>query len=212
MSNVAWAHVTNGVVDEILSLDASITPGVNLFTPSFAAGMINVSSVSPAPQVGWSYNGSAFAAPPGPTLGQLQAQTIAAAQAAAAQVVGQIYPDPVHQTAGQNAAMIAAVSGGAPASASPFYAEFGAYASIYGVTPAALATLAVALINQSLSLSAALLTLQGAASAATAPSALATALATFETAIGAIVAAVNAAAPPAPMVAPTAISIPGVNA
>lgn len=136
----------------------------------------------------------------------------AACVRAANAVLTQIYPDPVHQSAGQNAAMMAAIAGGAPASSSPFYAQFNAFAAVYGVTPAALATLATALTNQSLALSGALITLQAAAAAAANAGALATALSAFETTLGSIVTACNAATPPTAIVAPAAISIAGVNA
>ena len=147
-----------------------------------------------------------------PTQAQLAASVLSACQSAANAVLAQIYPDPIHQAAGQNAAMIAAISGGAPTSTSPFYAAFNAYAALYGITPGALATLAVVLTNQSLALSAAILTLDGTVAAANTSAALAAALTAFEAAIGAVVTAVNAASPPVPIVAPAAITITGVNA
>ena len=147
-----------------------------------------------------------------PTQAQLAASVLSACRSAANAVLAQIYPDPIHQAAGQNAAMIAAVSGGAPTSTSPFYAAFNAYAALYGITPGALATLAVVLTNQSLALSAAILTLDGTVAAANTSAALAAALTAFEAAIGAVVTAVNAASPPVPIVAPAAITITGVNA
>ena len=141
----------------------------------------------------------------------LTAAVIAAAKNAAGTILAQIYPDATHQAAGQNAAMIAAVSGGAPASGSPFYAAFNAYASIFGVSPAALAALAIVLTNQSMALSAAVITLEAMASASTTSAELATEIADFETAASAVVTAVNAASPPVPLSAPAAIVIPGVN-
>lgn len=147
-----------------------------------------------------------------PTQAQLAAAVTAAAAAAANAVLAQIYTDPVHQAAGQNAAMIAAIAGGAPVSGSLFYAAFNGYATLFSVTPAALATLAITLTNESMALSVALSTVEAAASAATTTAQLSAALTAFETAISAVVAAVNAASPPVTLTAPAAISIIGVNA
>ena len=166
--------------------------------------------------IGWTLSGSALIPPAASTetvpLATLAASVLSAANAAGSAVLAQIYPDATHQAAGQNAAMIAAISGGAPASTSPFYAAFNSYAAVFGVTPAALAALALVLTNQSMALSAATITLQTAASAATTAAQLATALAAFEAALAGVVAAVNAVPPPVALVAPAAISIVGVNA
>ena len=62
-----WARIQAGVVVEILSLAAALTPGVDIFTPAFAATLVNVTTVSPSPQIGWTYNGTVFAAPAAPT-------------------------------------------------------------------------------------------------------------------------------------------------
>lgn len=58
-----------------MALDATVTPGVNLYTPAFAAGMVNVTALSPQPQLGWTYANGVFAAPaaPAPTQAQLAA-------------------------------------------------------------------------------------------------------------------------------------------
>jgi hypothetical protein len=147
-----------------------------------------------------------------PTQAAATASLLTAASAAAAAVTAQIYTDPAHQAAGQNAGVIVAQAGGAPASASPFFASFNTYAAAWGLTPAAFATLIEVLMNQSMALSSALNALQAASTAATSLPQLATALSTFETAIGAVVVAINAAGTPFPMTAPPAISIKGINA
>jgi hypothetical protein len=147
-----------------------------------------------------------------PTQAQLQASLVSAASAAAAAVTGQIYTDPAHQAAGQNAGVIVAMAGGAPPSSSPFFAAFNSYAAAWGLAPAAFATLIEALMNESMMLSISLNALEAASAAATTAAQLATALATFETAINAVVTAINAAGTPFPMTAPAAISIRGINA
>jgi trimeric autotransporter adhesin len=147
-----------------------------------------------------------------PAVASLQTALVAAASTAAAAVTAQIYTDPAHQAAGQNAGVIVTMSGGAPTSSSPFFSAFNAYAAAWGLAPAAFATLIEVLINQSLALSGALNALEAASSAATTAAQLATALSTFETALNAIVAAINAAGTPFPMTAPAAISIVGINA
>jgi hypothetical protein len=142
----------------------------------------------------------------------LQATVIVAASAACAAVTAQIYTDPAHQAAGQNAGMIVAQAGGAPASSSPFFAAFNSYAAAWGLAPADFATLIEVLMNQSMMLSTALNTAAAASAAATTASQLATALSTFETAIGEVVTTINAAGTPFPMTAPPAILIKGINA
>jgi hypothetical protein len=155
---------------------------------------------------------AAGVSPTGLTFSVLQSATVAAASVAAAAVTAQIFTDPAHQAAAQNAAMIVATSGGAPASSSPFYAQFNSYAAAWGMTPANFSTLITVMTNQSLALSGALNALSAASTAATTPTQLATALATFETAIGNVVTALNAAGGPVTIIAPAAISIKGVNA
>jgi hypothetical protein len=150
--------------------------------------------------------------PPFASLAQLQALLIAAASAACAAVTKQIYTDPAHQAAGQNAGVIVAMAGGAPTSSSPSFAAFNTYAAAWGLTPAAFATLVEALTNQSLALSSALNALEGASAAATTADQLATALSTFEAALESVVTAINAAGTPFPMTVPAAISIVGINA
>lgn len=147
-----------------------------------------------------------------PSLASLQAALVAAASAACAAVTGQIYTDPSHQAAGQNAGVIVAAAGGAPVSSSPFFAAFNTYAAAWGLAPAAFATLIEVLMNESMVLSSALNALEAASAAATSGAQLATALATFETAINAVVVAINAAGTPFPMTAPAAIAIKGINA
>jgi hypothetical protein len=149
--------------------------------------------------------------PRAPTLADLAAATVAAASAACANLVAQIYPDPTHQAAFANAASIVNGAGGAAPTSAPMAAKFAALAAVYGFLPAAFATLVVAMQGASFDLSAALATLNGAASAAATPAALAAALAAFETALAAVVAEIAAAGLPA-VAAPAAISIVGVNA
>jgi hypothetical protein len=146
-----------------------------------------------------------------PAFISLQAALTTATSAACAAITSQVYTDPAHQAAGQNAAMIVTMSGGAPTSASPFFAAFNTYAAAFGLAPAAFATLITTLTNQSLALSSALNALQAATAAATTAAQLATALATFETAIASVVTTINAAGMPFPLTAPAAIVIPGIN-
>jgi hypothetical protein len=153
---------------------------------------------------------AALVAPP--SQAQLQASLFSAAIAATVAVTVQIFTDPAHAAAGQNAGVIVAMAGGAPTSSSPFFAAFNAYAAAWGLTPAAFAALIEVLMNQSMGLSSALNALEAASTAATTSAQLATALSTFETAIGAVVTAINAAGTPFPMTAPPAISIKGINA
>jgi hypothetical protein len=147
-----------------------------------------------------------------PTQASLQASLVAAATAAAASVTAQVYTDPSHQAAGQNAGLIVVMAGGAPTSSSPFFSAFNSYAAAWGLTPAAFATLIETLVNESMALSSALNTLEAATSSATTAAQLATALSAFETAVNAVVTAINAAGTPFPMTPPPAISIPGINA
>jgi hypothetical protein len=180
--------------------------------PGFSDGYIAVPANGASP--GWTYVGGALVAPvsAAPSQAILVARLVAGASAACADVVAQIYPDPAHQAAFQNAASIVNSNGGAAPSAAPLAAKFAALAAVYGLSATAFATLVAAMQGASFDLSAALATLTGAASAATTPAGLAAALDAFETALAATVAEINAAGLPSAIAAPAAISITGINA
>jgi len=203
-----YARIQSGVAAELFTTTDDIAT-------LFNSALIWVPVGSSGAQVGWTYTSGVFSAPsapPAPAQASLQASLVAAASSACSTVTAQIYTDPAHQAAGQNAGMIVVMSGGAPTSSSPFFAAFNAYAAAWGLAPAAFATLIEVLMNQSMALSAALNALEAASAAATTAVQLATALSTFETAIGAVVTAINVAGTPFPMTAPAAISIKGINA
>lgn len=147
-----------------------------------------------------------------PTQAQLATAVVAAAIAASGSVVGQIFTDPAHQSAFQNAASIVNGNGGAAPSAGTLATKFAELAAVYGLTATAFATLVLALQGASLDLSTALSAVEVSAASATTSGQLATALAAFETAIGNVVTEINAASPPVPVIAAAAIVIKGVNA
>lgn len=146
------------------------------------------------------------------TQEQMQSALMSATSAASSAIANQIYNDPAHAAAGQNAGMIVAISGGPPASSSPFFAAFNSNAQSWGMTPANFATLITTLMSQSMVLSAAQNACTVATMAATTSDQLATALSAFEAAIGGVVSSINAASPPVAIVPPPAITIKGVNA
>lgn len=65
MTMNVYARVAGGVVMELISLDASI-PVANAFEASVVASLVNVTSVTPQPQQGWTYSGGVFSAPAAP--------------------------------------------------------------------------------------------------------------------------------------------------
>lgn len=195
-------------------------PIVELF--NWTAPLVKLSDAGDGPIItAWSVPGvpepteeewaAALAAPdPAPSLAQLQAEVIAAAQSSADSITTQIAPDSTHQLAYLNAAAMVWSANGAAPTSGPSAAIFAAYAADFGVSPAVLAARVLAGSAGSIALSGALVALQGAASVATTSAGLAAALATFEAALSGIVA--NLTAPGLLVVAPPAISIPGVNA
>jgi hypothetical protein len=207
MASTTYARIQSGVVAELFTTTGDIT---TMFNPA----LVWVPVGSSGAQVGWAYNGafSAPSSPPAPPQASLQAALVAAASAASAAVTAQIFTDPAHAAAGQNAGVIVAAAGGAPTSSSPFFSAFNAYAAAWGLAPAAFAALISVLMNQSMLLSVDLNALEAASASATTAAQLATALSAFETAIGAVVTAINAAGTPFPMTAPAAIKIAGINA
>ena len=66
-----WAHLfpaatgSTRAVREIVPLDDSLTPGVEIFTPEVAADFVDVTSITPQPSEGWTTTdgGKTFAAP-----------------------------------------------------------------------------------------------------------------------------------------------------
>jgi hypothetical protein len=222
MATINAQIVTSGVVTNSIVVDSSAALSAGGTVLTFTGGSLTAPTGSTfmlqaGAGIDWTLvNGVLIApaapVPPTPTQAQLQASLVTEASAACANITGQIYTDPAHEAAGQNAGVMAALAGGAPTSSSPFFAAFNAYAAAWGLAPAAFATLVVVLMNQSLALSTALNALEAASEAATTAAQLATALSTFEPAIGAVVSAINAAGTPFPMTAPAAISIQGINA
>lgn len=55
-----WAYVKNGVVADVITIDGDLVPGVDVYTPDFAADMVETTS---ATEIGWVYDGKKFAAP-----------------------------------------------------------------------------------------------------------------------------------------------------
>jgi hypothetical protein len=148
--------------------------------------------------------------PPPPSVPMLARALVAAASQACASIVAQVYPDPAHQAAFQNAASIINGNGGAAPTAGPLAAAFAALASAYDATPDAFAGFVLAAQAASLTLGAALATLSSAAAAASAAADLTAALAAFETAIGGVVSELDAALPSS-ITAPAAIAIAGLT-
>lgn len=66
MANKTYARVSNGVVAEIIVLDAAIPPSA-IYHPTIVAQMFDVTGIQPPVEVGWIYDGSTFSAPPGLT-------------------------------------------------------------------------------------------------------------------------------------------------
>lgn len=79
MSDNLWARIANGAVAEIVALDSSLTPGVNIFTPALT--FVNITGISGVAE-GWLYNGSTFTAPPAATVTQAQLAAYATQKAA----------------------------------------------------------------------------------------------------------------------------------
>ncbi len=83
MANKIYARIAAGVVAEIVTLDA----GINIASAFHASlAFVEITSLSPQPAVGWTYNGSAFAAPV-PTLAVAQDLANAALIAACANAI-----------------------------------------------------------------------------------------------------------------------------
>lgn len=57
-----YAHVIDGVVRELFSPPSDV-PIADCFHADIVAQFVDVTSVSPEPQPGWTYSGTAFAAP-----------------------------------------------------------------------------------------------------------------------------------------------------
>jgi len=72
-----YARIYGGTVAELFSTDGDIT---TMFHPSLT--WVDVTAVSPAPQVGWNYAAGAFSAPSSPSNAVLWARYQVQAQAA----------------------------------------------------------------------------------------------------------------------------------
>lgn len=160
----------------------------------------------------WIADGSPGALSPAPTQSELAASLSGAASAAADFLLTQVAPDRPHLVAYQNAAAVAAANGGSAPTVDPLKSAFASQAAAFGYTPADFATLTMAISAASMSLSAALATLQGSAQSASTAADLATALTAFEQAIDALVAGLNSSGLKVTVVAPSPISISGINA
>ena len=72
-----YARIDNGVVAEIIAPaawdDGTEIPIAQRFTAELVATMVDITSVSPLPEPGWTYDGVAFSAParPAGTTGAL---------------------------------------------------------------------------------------------------------------------------------------------
>jgi hypothetical protein len=71
-----YARIDNGIVAELFETDGDIT---EMFHPDLQ--WIDITAMSPAPQPGWTYSGSAFAEPAGPSAAELWAVYQSRAQA-----------------------------------------------------------------------------------------------------------------------------------
>ena len=60
-------------IREIITLPDGLKPGVDVFTPDFAAAMVNIGAINPQPVVGWTTTdgGKIFAAPVVPPAGPI---------------------------------------------------------------------------------------------------------------------------------------------
>lgn len=58
-----WVHISEGRVDEVITLVDDVVPGVDLYTQAFATDMIEVTGLSPVPEVGWTSADGSFSAP-----------------------------------------------------------------------------------------------------------------------------------------------------
>ena len=58
-----YAHIQDGVVRELIALDDKLVPGKDIFTSDFAANMVDITVLSPAPAQEWTYDGKTFAPP-----------------------------------------------------------------------------------------------------------------------------------------------------
>lgn len=60
----SYARIDNGVVVEIIApmtdSEGKEIPVAERFTVQFVATLVDISTVSPVPQEGWTYNGSTF--------------------------------------------------------------------------------------------------------------------------------------------------------
>ena len=154
-------------------------------------------------------------APSGEDISILQEALLSAVSNACSSVIMQIYPDPTHQAAAQNAAIIIMQNDGSmPSSGTLFYNWLLTFAQSWGYTSETLsnfANLTVTLTNQSFNLSSILNTITSEINGASTANQLNTALTTFETEIGNLVITINEAGPPIPIVTPPSIVIKGIN-
>lgn len=117
MSTKTYARIADGVVAELVTLDASLN-----IADCFHSDLvfIDVTSVSPEPQIGWIYTApSTFAAPPGPSVAQQAATMLQAgcqiASTATPALNGTYACDPAAQQKIQATALYIQVNGKFPA-------------------------------------------------------------------------------------------------
>lgn len=78
-----YARLENGVVMEIIATDQDIK---TMFSPGLV--WVEITNITPLPAEGWTYDGTAFAPPPGPSLDQVKAAKIVELTSAADAAIG----------------------------------------------------------------------------------------------------------------------------
>ena len=208
-----FALVNGGVVEIIETIPNGIVPGVDIFTPEFAANLVSVRPdlVGLVAQ-GWTYSAGEFSAPvvAGPTLPELQTALITAAASACDFLTSQVNRTQTHAAAFFNVASVVSANGGTVPTTGPLASSLAALATIYGGSTTAFGELSGALQKAAMDNLTTLVTLETAALSATTSHDLATALTAFETSLTAVFDEIAAAG--ATIAAPTAISIVGINA
>lgn len=208
-----FALVSGGIVEIIETIPNGLVPGVDLFTPEFAANLVSVRpDLVGLVAKGWIYSAGEFSAPvvTGPTLPELQAALITAAASACDFLTSQVNRTQTHAAAFFNVASVVSANGGIVPTTGPLASSLAALATIYGGSTSAFGGLSVALQKAAMDNLTALVTLETTALSATASDELVTALTAFETALTAVFNEITAAG--ASIAAPTAISIVGINA
>lgn len=217
MTDKIYAYVVDGLVIEVVKIDAELVPGKDVYTQEYANGLVDVTAASPMPAQFWTYDGKKFSPPviaaaqkPDPT--SLAPTVIDAATRACDAVTQQIIPDATHQQAYQNAATIVWGSGGKAPTADPAKSVFAGQAKALGLSVDTFAGVVSAVSLLSLQLATLLSTLRAGASDATTIDQLNGALTAFEAGLSGLVGSLNAAGLTVAVKAPDPILIAGLNA